>query len=1415
VTAPSVTTATGRRVDLARGVPALVERARTLTCLLVLWTVAFAQSPGKVVADTKIDLALDPWGLMSRALHLWDPATSFGVLQNQGYGYLFPMGPFAALGQLVAPPWVVQRLWWGVLLTIGFLAMRALLKAWQVADPITRQVAALAFALSPRVVSTLGPISSESAPALLVPAILLPVVLAARGEIGARRAAALSALAVLGCGGVNATATALAVVPAGLFLLTRRAWWRAPVTWWWAGSVVAATAWWAVPLVLLGRYSPPFLDWIESSDTVTSNISLLDDLRGTSHWLGHLVTQAGPWWNAGYDLVADRGLIVATAVAAGLGLAGLSSRSVPHRGYLVTCAVLGVLILGLPHAGALASPLSPLSQDLLDGPLAPLRNVHKADPLLRLPVVVGFAHLLGQVSTNRWRVPWLSAGSSRGARIVAVVTMTATALSPILPALGGQLPSRGSFASVPKEWSRAGSWLDQQPGGGTALVVPASNFDEYTWGRPLDLVLRSQTTNGTAVRDAVPLTPPNTIRMLDSVETRLQTGRDLGGVVDVLHSAGVRFLVLRNDLDTTSTRGVPSSVARSSISSTAGVRLAAAFGDTFVDGNSDRVRPVEVYRLPGAATEAAATLTPLSDVVSASGASDSLADLRDAGVDRPVVFDGDAVTSAARAIATHGMRVVTDGMRARNRAFGSIRGRDVTQTLSAREAAGSLRDYLPWVGPQWRTTVSYTGLSALTASGSLATDAGPGGLDPSDRPFSAVDRLSTTAWVVSAEGRPSLTMTFDHARAVQGLEVSPLADTARFGDFLGIATRLRVTTDAGHVEVPLGASGRLQTVAGLPAAPTTHLRIEIVSTSGGSDALVTGLAEVRVPGLVVRESAVVAGVDGASSATGGSAPQAADLYVLSEQFRGNDGCVDVRTTYVCRGDRRSPEDAAGLDRTLPVADGVPYAVRGTLGAVPGPGLDAVLDIGAAGQVTASSRLSRAPQARPGAVLDGDPATAWAPDPADATPTLAVTFPRPVEIQRLQLHTRGEWLTGRDVTAQVTVDGRVQLADVLQDGSFTIEAATGRNLRVRLLLAATRQDADRDSKPATGMEVSELSVDGVPTPAAPERITAGCGNGPTLLVEGVSIPTRVTGPRSAAFGDGELRFESCRPASMSAPDGRVAVEPWGGFVPEHMDLTRSDTTIAPTAPARAATVASASASRVEVSVGRGEAALLALPQNANPGWQATLDGRRLESVTVDGWKQGFVVPQGAGGQVRIVFGPDSLYRWGLLVGLALVLLVGASAMWRSSRRAAPLAAASVPAALAVPTALVLGFVLAGSWGLVVAAVCAAASVLVRHRLRWGLTTGVAGLVAVAGVLQAALAPGRLGEPGLEGTVRLLCVAAVVLVVSASWRSARPGVHPGHQRTLHQPLGEGGQTQGHRHAHSQQGDRATGEVVDTGQ
>src|SRR5688572_11350271 len=79
-----------------------VWRMRLITVCLGLTALAFLQDPGQIVIDTKVDLVVDPAGWLSRALNIWDPNGTFGQLQNQAYGYLWPMGAFFLAGKSIA-----------------------------------------------------------------------------------------------------------------------------------------------------------------------------------------------------------------------------------------------------------------------------------------------------------------------------------------------------------------------------------------------------------------------------------------------------------------------------------------------------------------------------------------------------------------------------------------------------------------------------------------------------------------------------------------------------------------------------------------------------------------------------------------------------------------------------------------------------------------------------------------------------------------------------------------------------------------------------------------------------------------------------------------------------------------------------------------------------------------------------------------------------------------------------------------------------------------------------------------------------------------------------------------------------------------------------------------------------------------
>ena len=83
----------------------------------------------------------------------------------------------------------------------------------------------------------------------------------------------------------------------------------------------AASLWWIAPLLLLGRYSPPFLDYIESAATTTSTTSTVQALRGTADWVAYI---PGSGWRAGEILLNNPAVILNSVIVVAIGLAGLA-----------------------------------------------------------------------------------------------------------------------------------------------------------------------------------------------------------------------------------------------------------------------------------------------------------------------------------------------------------------------------------------------------------------------------------------------------------------------------------------------------------------------------------------------------------------------------------------------------------------------------------------------------------------------------------------------------------------------------------------------------------------------------------------------------------------------------------------------------------------------------------------------------------------------------------------------------------------------------------------------------------------------------------------------------------------------------------------------------------------------------------
>ncbi|WP_425269033.1 alpha-(1-_3)-arabinofuranosyltransferase [Gordonia lacunae] len=1382
-----------------------------LICLL--------QSPGRIAADTKLDLTANPLGFLARAAHLWTPNAPMGQVQNQAYGYFFPHGAFYALGDLLAvPPWIVQRLWWALLLTVGFIGIVRLAETLRLGSPASRMIAATVFVLSPRVLTTLGSISSETLPMMLAPWVLLPVVRALDTRAGDDdpplwRAAARTAAAVALMGAVNAVATLAALGVAVLWWLLHsprdRRWWRFGA--WTAAGLTLACAWWVVPLLILSRVSPPFLDYIESSRVTTQWTSLTEVLRGASSWTPFV----SPERVAGAVLVTQPAAVLATGTIAAAGLAGLCMRHMPFRGRLVAILGVGLVVMCVGYAGELGSPVAEQVRVFLDGSGAPLRNIHKFEPLLRIPLVLGVAHLLARVplpgSAGRRETLTAFAHPQRSRPVAAAIVLLVAVIGAGSLMWTGQLAPNGTYESIPRHWQQTADWLaehsERDDGGppARALVVPGAPFADQLWGLTRDEPLQPLSDTPWAVRDAIPLTPPGAIRALDSVQREIAAGRGSPGLAATLAGQGIGFVVLRADLDPETSRSARPLLAQQALDESPGLRRVAEFGPRIgppsVRGvlRDNGLRPgmpaVQIFAVDPAGAPAADTGPRLIDTAGlprVAGGPEAIAELADVRARQglpplgPVVLDADA----RRAGITDGPLIVTDTPSDRETDFGRVDDHSsaIRAPSDPRRTQNAVADYpvdgQSLVHGQWLLD-NRSGEVEVSTSGSAADAVQPGQTSPANSAAAAFDGNPQSAWVSggleSAVGR-WMRIGFTTPR-------TDLALTLTTAKALGPdVTSALITTEAGSTVVSGLEPGEPMTVTA-PSGATRWVQIRALRTDDGTAGNQFALGEVTVSDLRtatplrIRHRVVLPELEAGTEVA---------QWLLYQELSGRASCVsdpERQMTRCAPGLGLSPETSAVFGRALSVPSDVAVSPTAILRPRPGDALDRLLADD--GRVTAHGpRPVTDPRGGPAAAVDGDPGTSWTapeiPDertsragddsPADEdaaanenSPTLVLDLPRAQRVDALTIVApRGYPAAPTEVAVDLGTGKQVREVD--DGGIVRLDPAV--TDRIEITIRAQSDLIDVNSlgfaSPAPP-GIAEVRVS--PSPATGsdvDRIVEiGCDEGIGLTAAGQVVRMSVRARASDLRTGQPVIGRPCGDGRLALPAGQqeVSVNPGDAFTVDAVSLVNGDPVSPPAS--TSPEVGEWSAVRRAVTVESGPQRLLVVPESTNPGWQARLGGVSLRPVVVDGWQQGWMVPAGAAGTIHLTYRFDSLYRWSLVIGLALMVLLLLAAWWPSTRRASPGAPILVPAGrgstlVAGGAVLAAAWLVSGWWGLAAAVLVGTFAAAIPQKA--GVTTAfVAMMTATIGL---AAGPWH-ASGGYHGSQWWVQLPALVAVSMTAW------------------------------------------------
>jgi arabinofuranan 3-O-arabinosyltransferase len=837
-------------------------RRRYDVCIIALlaYLPLLLSAPGKLPADTKLYLYLNPGRLLSDAAWTWDNRQLGGWVPHQNVGYLWPTGPwFAFFDWLNIPDWIAHRLWLGTLLIVAGLGARWLAKLLEL--PVKSYfIAGIAYQLSPYVLPYISRTS-----ALLLPWALLPWIVGLTLQIihePKLKYFAFFGLIIMSSGGLNATAL-LMIAPAPVIWLID-AWSNRKISWKRALSLTGLlglisavmSAWRAAGLSVQGKYGAPVLSYSEALQSTSATSTATEALRGLGYWLFYDRNKITALTSASTPYQNNLLIIGVGAVLVVAGCIGLLRHHKLKRPMSLMLLVGVVLSVGAYPSDSPSPLWSYFAHHPKSAVSLALRSSSRAVPLIALALAIGLAIFIHQV------IMYFSQRSPRLTQCVLPLTLLLVCLN--VPALfGGRYidPAISRPEKLPTAWTQAAALLDQRfdtGHTGSVLILPGIESAAYRWGYPVDPILPGLTKKPMITRDWLPLGSAPLMDLLYALDDSFQNGTaDANSIAPIARLLGADTVMVVNSYQYERFGVHRPERSASLVASAPGLTSIGDFGEPSINLASNFVTndlqdfpatalpEISLYEVSDAPAGARITGNPV--IVSGDGT--GLVDIAAAGlidgqstVLASAALDSvalaDAVASAPEVIVTDSNRKRAHQWRGSQEVWGATEG--TSALVDSFDAFDNRLPVFPLAADHIETQSIAENNSGMTLSatayGALLSYL------PEYRPANANDGNVDTSWSVGWGINPVgqiLTYRGNIDREIDHLELIPAQFSTQQRQIVSMSVSVDGSPWANHVIDPSKSVTTIEL-----AQPGNTVRLRIDGVTEGDDQLPVGWAEI-------------------------------------------------------------------------------------------------------------------------------------------------------------------------------------------------------------------------------------------------------------------------------------------------------------------------------------------------------------------------------------------------------------------------------------------------------------------------------------------------------------------------------------------------------------------------------------------